>query len=341
MFIGEHTVSATYQTSKIDNITYCMTNGQFTRHLRENNLTYQQYYEKYVTGVSPKCECGASLTFYQRNQTYANSCGSPACVGKTVSRVKQSLPAEVKATQSENYRKAHANKTIEQKHQEYESRKATCLTKYGVPWPTKTTEFKEKAKSSKLAKYGDASYNNSVRSAQKNRSKTADEQRLISNKRRSTNLARYGVENTFLGQTRNANKGNASVKDYRLPSGKVVGIRGDEPKALDKLISLGYNEDDIRIHDNYSSAPIIFEYVAVNRHHKKYYPDIYLPKENKIIEVKSRWWWDGNGAEKYKSRLENNIRKRAAVVAKGYIYEVWLFDGSDYKVLTNDTDFQA
>jgi hypothetical protein len=72
----------------------------------------------------------------------------------------------------------------------------------------------------------------------------------------------------------------------------------------------------------------------------KYYPDIYIPKENKIIEVKGRWWWDGNGIEKYKSRLVNNLKKRSAVLDTGYNYEVWLFeDRKNYRILKNDTDF--
>jgi hypothetical protein len=62
----------------------------------------------------------------------------------------------------------------------------------------------------------------------------------------------------------------------------------------------------------------------------------------KIIEVKSRWWWDGNGSEKYKSRLKNNLKKRQAVLDKGYIYELWLFENkNNYKILKNDTDFQT
>ncbi len=245
--------------------------------------------------------------------------------------------------QSENYKKAHSNKTIEQKHREYESRKATCLTKYGEEWVTKTSEFKEKVKTSKLEKYGYEYYNNSIASAKKNRSKTATEQNDIASKRRRTNVDRFGVENCFLlpKALARASKSNAAGKDYVMPSGKTVGVRGYEDRVLDTLLK-SYSEDSIALHDSRVKFTLpIFEYVNVNQHTAKYYPDIYIREENKIIEVKSIWWWNGNGAEKYKSRLENNLRKRAAVVASGYIYEVWLFDGSNYRILTNDTDFQA
>lgn len=72
----------------------------------------------------------------------------------------------------------------------------------------------------------------------------------------------------------------------------------------------------------------------------KYYPDIYIPKENKIIEVKGMWWWNGNGIAKYESRLKNNLKKRDAVLEAGYQYEVWLFeDKNNYRILKDETDF--
>ena len=83
-----------------------------------------------------------------------------------------------------------------------------------------------------------------------------------------------------------------------------------------------------------------FCYVNLNEHTALYYPDIYIPKENKIVEVKSRWWWDGNGDEKHKSRLINNLKKRQSVLAKGFMYELWLFeDSKNYRILINDSDF--
>ena|ERR1035438_3871717 len=86
-----------YVISFIDNKKYCQTNGQFTKHLRSNNLTFQQYYEKFITHIFPKCQCGNSLTFYQNSLTYANSCGNPICVGKIISMVKNNKSKEEKA----------------------------------------------------------------------------------------------------------------------------------------------------------------------------------------------------------------------------------------------------
>jgi len=334
-------MGAAYRESKLDNNRYCKSNGQFTRHLRLNNLTYQEYFEKYITKTSPKCQCGKPLTFYQKTESYANSCGIPKCVGKTISIVRQNTPIEAKQKQAENYRQAQFNKTTEQKKKQKEKAAATYFKNFGTTTSNSPVQ-KKKSAQTKLQKYGDEKYNNSQKSADKNRNKSIEEQDAINESRRKTNIEKYGVSCVFLlpNNTRKSNKGNASIKDYVMPSGVRVGVRGYEPTVISILLNQRHI-DDIVIQDAYSDCKIgPFTYSMINRHTANYYPDIYIPSENKIIEVKSRWWWDGNGKEKYKSRLLNNLRKRKAVLDKGYIYEVWLFeDKKNYKVLIDDSDF--
>lgn len=338
--------TAIYIESKIDGIYYCKTNGQFTRHLRKNNLTYQDYYEKYITGNSPKCSCGERLAFYQKTESYANSCGSPACRGKNISSTKQAWSDEQKEQDKINKKEAAATQTKEQIQEKVKKARNTFKEKYGVEWSSNLETQKEKSRKTKLEKYGNEKYNNSRKASKTRIDKTVEEKNSINQLRRSTNLERYGVENVLLTKTTASkiNKGNTSIKEYILPSGKSIGVRGHEPYALDIIFNeLSYNEVDVIIHDDYSDYAIeIFEYEALNRHRLKYYPDIYIPKENRVIEVKSQWWWDGNGLEKYRSRLENNLRKRQAVLDKGYNYEVWIFENKySFKVLKNDNDFQT
>jgi hypothetical protein len=340
----ENTVSATYIESKINGASYCKTNGQFTRHLKSNNLTYQAYYETYVTKVSPKCDCGAPLTFYQKTETYANSCGDPKCVGNTISKSKQGWTEEQRLSDSINKKLAAATRTKENIKEKTEKARQTFKKKYGVDWISSHDSQKEKSKKTKLEKYGNEKYNNSKKASKTRVDKSVKEKNVINQLRRSTNLERYGVENVLLTKTTptKINKGNSSIKDYQLPSGKTIGVRGHEPLALRILFKeLKYQESDAMIHDDYSDYAIeVFEFVNTNMHTTKYYPDIYIPKENKIIEVKSQWWWDGYGAAKYKSRLENNLRKRQAVLDKGYAYEVWIFENKHtYRVLKDDKDF--
>lgn len=336
--------TAIYIESKIDNNKYCKTNGQFARHLRKNNLTYQDYYEKYITRTNPKCSCGERLAFYQKTESYARSCGSPACRGKNISNTKQNWSKEQREQDRANKKKAASGRSKEQINAQLQKARNTFKEKYGVEWSSHLPSQKEKSRQTKLRKYGNEKYNNSKKASKTRLDKTVEEKNLINQLRRSTNLERYGVENVLLTKATatKINKGNASIKAYILPSGKSVGVRGYEPYALDVIFNeLNYNESDVIIHDDYSDYAIeVFEYVNVNMHNLKYYPDIYIPKENRIIEVKSQWRWDGYGAEKYKSRLVNNLKKRKAVLDKGYNYEVWLFENKySYKVLKDDKDF--
>lgn len=283
---------AIYVESRLDNKTYCKTNGQFTRHLKTHNLTYRDYYEKYTTGTSPRCICGEKLSFYQHKETYANSCGDPKCVGVSGSTTKSQWTATKKQIDSANKKKAAALRTDAQKEKQLNKAQATFKKKYGVAWGSKLESQKEKSRQTKLVKYGDEKYNNSKQASLSRVNRSIEEKNKSNQQRRATNLERYGVENVLLSGTTASkiNKGNCTIKDYTMPGGKVVGVRGHEPFALDILFNqLKYSEDDIIIHDDYSDYAIeVFKYVAENRHHLKYYPDIFIPKENKIIEVKSQ-----------------------------------------------------
>ena len=74
----------------------------------------------------------------------------------------------------------------------------------------------------------------------------------------------------------------------------------------------------------------------MNRRDNLYYPDIFIPAEQRIIEVKSRWWFDSNGGDKYATRLENNMRKRQAALDAGYKFEFWIINdkASFFEIIT-------
>lgn len=339
--LGERIVSKTsYIKSKLDNQSYCKTNGQFARHLRLHNLTNREYYETYISGYTPLCYCCKPVTYY-RDGKYAKSCGDPCCVGTTIKQVKSAWTDNRKLEDSMNKKKAALLKTPEQKKEALQKAKETFQLKYGVTWGSKLESQKEKSKLTKLERYGISSYNNSEQSASKNKNKSVEEKNIINEKRRKTNLELHGVANCFFkpGVKEKSATSNSKGKEFVLPSGKIVRLRGYEDLVISILLK-SYNEDQLVIDDMLQQYQIpIFSYVNVNQHTAHYYPDIYIPSENKIIEVKSRWWWDGNGNPKHSSRLENNLRKRKAVIAKGYNYELWLYqDKKNYKIL-NDSNF--
>ncbi len=55
-----------------------------------------------------------------------------------------------------------------------------------------------------------------------------------------------------------------------------------------------------------------------------YFPDIFISKDNKIIEVKSTWT--------YKCKKETNLLKKEACEKQGYIFEFWIYDRKGNKV---------
>ena len=95
-------------------------------------------------------------------------------------------------------------------------------------------------------------------------------------------------------------------------------VQGFEPFALDELI-LKHNENDIITQRK--DIPRI-EYIYKNKK-KFYFPDIYLPKENKIIEVKSTWT--------YEIKKEITLKKAKSTKDKGYNFEIWIYKNNKEK----------
>ena len=106
-------------------------------------------------------------------------------------------------------------------------------------------------------------------------------------------------------------KTSFSTKEYEFKTGEIEFVQGYEPFALKILEERGYNYEDIKI-----------EYIGINYIFNKkkciHLPDIYIPKENIIIEVKS--------TRTYDLHKERNIQKQLYAMAQGYIYYFWIFD---------------
>lgn len=105
---------------------------------------------------------------------------------------------------------------------------------------------------------------------------------------------------------------NTKYKKYETPSGQCWNVQGFEPFALDELFKK-YKENEITI-DRQDVPRIKYLEDGKNRY---YFPDIYIPSENLIIEVKSSWT--------YKLHPKKIILKREATIAAGYKYEMWIY----------------
>ncbi len=191
-----------------------------------------------------------------------------------------------------------------------DTKKATFQRKYGVDHQlqipsvadavsVKNTENADErlalAKITKEELYGDENYNNRTQY-------------------KETCIERFGVENPSQNasiQSKKTTDGYRS-KLFTFPSGKQVWVRGYEPRALEELLKI-YEETDL-ITDT-ESIPT-FRYLGIDNKNHVYFPDIYIPKDNLLIEVKSQYTYNG-----FIGWFETNKLKEAACISSGYNFK--------------------
>jgi hypothetical protein len=191
-------------------------------------------------------------------------------------------------------------------------KKETWLKNYGVDNPSKAQVNKDKIKAAwpevdrkrketMLEKYGVESYN------------STDE---FKDRRKATWLEKYGVDNPTKNQEIlhkamiSNSKSEYRTKTLVLPSGKEIRYQGYEDRVIIELLKSGFSEDEI------ITGPGNVPHIAYVYNGKtcRYYPDIYIPKLNQLIEVKSEYTWN-----KYKER---NLAKIQACKDAGYDIKV-------------------
>jgi len=204
---------------------------------------------------------------------------------------------KIKKTCLERYGVEHISQTKQFK----DTCKKTCLERYGVEHVSSTQEFKDKVKQIFIKKYG-----------VDNPNKTKE----VRDKIKKTCLERYGVEypSQCIEISEKTQKNAKKYKEYKMPSGDIRKVQGYEPFALDILIKK-YKEDDIKT-DRKDIPRITY---TINKINKYYFPDIYIPSENKIIEVKSTWT--------YNCKLDN-IQEKMNATKENYDYDIWIFDSN-------------
>ena len=227
--------------------------------------------------------------------------------------------------------------------------KKSFIKKYGVDNPFKADEVKEKIKSTNLKRNG-AEYPSQVQEIQEKRRKTNLKRygvseplksKKIRNKIRKTNLKRYGVSCIFqapeieksirrthlekYGVPYNTQSSEVMQKIkvtvgkvYKFPSGREEYVEGYENFAIDYLLQF-YNEKKLIL--SYPDMPEIWYSYKSKKH--KYFPDIFIPSENIIVEVKAyNDWWRRNPKKIFKL-------KQKAVEKLGYSFWYIAFKGED------------
>ena len=184
----------------------------------------------------------------------------------------------------------------------------TMTHRYGVKYTTQNKELLDKVKQTFLEKYG---VENPFQS---------DE---IKNKSKKTSLEKYGCEYPMqnIEIMEKSSKNAYKLKDYTFPSGSQIQYQGYEKYALDELLLSGILEEDI-INGCKNVPEVWYEDTQGKKH--RHYIDIFIPSQNRCIEVKSTWT-----AEKKKDCI---FLKQDAGKSLGYNYEIWVYDGKGEKV---------
>jgi len=270
-------------------------------------LTATEYIDD-VTPLSYICICGNEDEMpYARFRKHPDGCKN--CVEKGMTE---------RSTKKFGAKHPQQSKAVRDKT------KATCKERYDHENPFQVPEFQEKGKNTMVEKYGEEN----PMHVQEFRDK--QEQTMIKNhgvpnpslskeiceKRDATNIKRYGAKNVMQNKEifKRAQASGLKPKFYTLPSGRKIKYQGYENFCIDLLLET-YNEDDFIV-GNRDEIPVIkfpFEENICT-----FYPDCYIPSENRIIEVKSDYYW-----RKYEDR---NRAKLIESYMQGYVIEFWVFD---------------
>jgi hypothetical protein len=227
--------------------------------------------------------------------------------------------------------------------------KKTNQIKYGVDNPFQSEFIKEKIKNTNIQKYGvqNPTYSKEIR--QQTMKKCLEKYGVehtcklnnVIKKRKEAILNKYGTEYPFQSKkyqeifkdkcmekygveypqqvpeiAEKSSKNSYRKKTYTLPSGKELLCQGYEALALNKLVK----EDNILEEDivtGCKNVPQIW-YNDENGKKHRHYVDIFIPSQNRCIEVKSTWT-----AEKKK---DNIYLKQNAAKELGYNYEIWIYN---------------
>jgi hypothetical protein len=188
--------------------------------------------------------------------------------------------------------------------------KQTSLLNFGVEYPSQSLEIKNKIKKNNLNNWG-------VEHTLQHES--------IKQKGVNTCLIKYGVKNPMQNPVICEKAcDNYKIKYFTLPSGKVIKYQGYENLALDELLKT-ISENDIV--NSKSNVPHIWYKTDDGKDHR-HYVDIFIPTENRCIEVKSTWT--------IKHTKSNIFLKQNAAKELGYKYEIWVYNKNGEKIYCYD-----
>lgn len=193
-----------------------------------------------------------------------------------------------------------------------ELRKQLCLEKHGVETHLQLPEI--------IAQIQDKRSEQQFDITEKITKALAPQRKAIHAKARQTYFERTGYYNILQNPANFESSSMFNWKDYNLPSGDNVKFQGFENVAIDKLLET-YDESELVF--SAKLMPRIMYYNSEKDRTSIYYPDIFIPSKNLIIEVKSTYT--------YKADLVKNYEKCMRCQQMGLNFQFWIC--SDREVL--------
>jgi hypothetical protein len=232
---------------------------------------------------------------------------------------------KIKNTCLNNWGVSHPSKSIIIKNRKIE----TCHKNSGFDFPMQNQETKEKSKKTSLKNFGVEYPTQSLEIKNKIRENNLNnwgveytlQHKLVKQKSIETSFRKYGVKNPIQNPLIAEKALNGyKIKYYVFPSGKNVKYQGYENLAFDELI-LTISENEIL--NSRIDVPSIWYTTDDGKKHR-HYVDIFIPTQNRCIEVKSEW------TLKYTN--SNIFIKQQAAKDLGYKYEIWVYNKKGDKI---------
>ena len=223
----------------------------------------------------------------------------------------------------------------------YEKIKQTHLLNYGCEYPFMSPDILDKIKKKMLEKYGSEYYVTSNDCKNKMLEKYGCEYYVTSGDAKDKMLEKYGSEyfinseeckkmmlekygseyamqcpELFRKAAATCFRRREYISEAKETTWMVLGYEDRCLKELEKGKDCGkiYAGEDIEIPH--------FEYFLDDKKHI-YFPDIFIPTQNRIIEVKSVWT--------YNKETKKNLHK-ANCVSEKYIFELWIYNAKELVV---------
>jgi hypothetical protein len=226
-----------------------------------------------------------------------------------------------------------------------ETIKNTFIKKYGVDNPSKNEKFKDKMIETKMQKYniklkkilsqeekineliekyGTVNFRNSNIIKDKIKNTCIEKYGVdhiskldkIKQIKKTNSLQKYGCEFPiqFPEIAEKTSKSRFKQKVFEFPSGRKIFVQGYEPFALKDLVEKEkIEEDDILV--GCRNVPEIWYFDKLGKKHR-HYVDIYIPSQNRCIEIKSSWT----------VKKENVFVKKTAAELLGFKYEILVYN---------------